>query len=70
MDAFRIVVFILLAAIVSSLGVGLYHLSSGKGDSRKMARALSFRIGLSILLFVLLMVAWRMGWISPNSYAH
>jgi hypothetical protein len=70
MDAFRIVVFVLLAAIVSSLGMGLYHLSSGKGDSNKMLRALTYRIGLSILLFVLLMVAWRLGWITPNSYSH
>jgi hypothetical protein len=68
MDAFRLVVFVLLAAIVSSLGVGLYHLSSGKGDSKKMLRALTFRIVLSIVLFVLLMLAWRLGWISPNGY--
>lgn len=70
MDAFRIVVFVLLAAIVSSLGTGLYHLSSGKGDSQKMLRALTYRIGLSLLLFGLLMLAWRLGWITPNSYAH
>jgi hypothetical protein len=68
MDLIRILVFVLLAAIVSSLGIALFHLASGKGDSDKKLRALSFRIGLSILLFVLLMVAWRMGWISPNSY--
>jgi len=68
MDAFRVVVFVLLAAIVSSLGVGLYHLSSGKGDSNKMLRALTIRITLSILLFVLLMIAWRLGWISPNTH--
>jgi hypothetical protein len=70
MEAFRIVVFVLLAAIVSSLAIGLYHLSSGKGDSRKMLRALSYRIGLSLLLFALLMIAWRLGWITPNTYAH
>lgn len=70
MDLFRLVVFVLLAAIVASLSVGLYHLSSGKGDSRKMARALSYRIALSILLFVLLIVGWRMGWITPNSPVH
>jgi hypothetical protein len=68
MDVFRVVVFVLLAAIVSSLGVGLYHLSSRKGDSNKMLRALTIRIVLSILLFVLLMIAWRLGWISPNRY--
>jgi sulfite exporter TauE/SafE len=70
MDAFRLVVYVLLGAIVSSLGIGLYHLSSGRGDSQKMLRALTYRIALSLLLFVLLMVAWRLGWISPHSYSH
>jgi uncharacterized membrane protein len=69
MDAFRIVVVMLLAAIVSSLAIGLFHLSSGKGDSKKMLRALSYRIGLSLVLFLLLMLAWRMGWIAPNAYS-
>lgn len=66
MDVFRILVFILLAAIVSSLGVGLYHLSSGRGDSKKMLRALTVRIVLSIVLFIALLIAWRMGWITPH----
>jgi len=70
MDAFRIVVFVLLAAIVSSLGIGLYHLSSGKGSSTKMLRALTYRIALSLVLFALLLIAWRLGWIAPNTYSH
>lgn len=57
-----------LAAIVASLGSGLFHLSRGRGeeDSRKMARALTVRITLSLLLFALLMIAWYFGLISPH----
>lgn len=66
MDIFRLAIFVLLAAIVASLGMALYHLSSGKGDSEKMMRALTVRISLSIALFLLLMLAWRMGWITPR----
>jgi hypothetical protein len=66
MDAFRIVVFILLAAIVSSLGMALFQLSSGKGDSKKMVRALTIRVALSIALFLLLLLGWREGWITPR----
>ena len=56
-----------LLAIVLSLGSALVHLVRHKGDSsEKMARALTIRIGLSILLFVLLLVAWRLGWIQPH----
>jgi hypothetical protein len=31
-----------------------------------MVRALSFRIGLSILLFIVLWAAWKMGWVEPH----
>ncbi len=58
-------IILLLAAIVISLGTGLYHLSTGKGDSGKMLRALTVRIALSMALFALLMLAWRAGLISP-----
>ena len=60
----------MLAGIVASLGKALFHMSSGGSDhadhSALMARALSVRIGLSIALFVLLMIAWYFGGISPH----
>ena len=55
-----------LLAIVLSLGSALLHLVRGKGDSKKMARALTIRVGLSILLFLLLLLAWYLGWIQPH----
>jgi formate/nitrite transporter FocA (FNT family) len=65
-DLIRLVILGLLAAIVISLGTALYHLASGKGDSNKMLRALTVRIALSLVLFALLMIAWRTGLISPR----
>jgi hypothetical protein len=64
----RPLVFCLLIAIFVSLASALRHLSRGSGeeDSRKMARALTIRISLSIALFVLLVIAWYMGLISPH----
>lgn len=57
-----------LAAIVASLGFGLFHLSrGGADDSRKMARALTVRITVSLVLFALLMLAWYLGLISPHT---
>ena len=56
-----------LAGIVVSLGFGLFHLSrGGADDSRKMARALTIRITVSLALFALLMLAWYLGLISPH----
>ena len=66
MDLTRILVIGLLFAVVASLGNALYHLATGKGDSGKMLRSLTLRIGLSVALFVMLMLAWRMGLISPH----
>jgi hypothetical protein len=60
-----------LLAIVASLGTGLFHLSRGRGDedSRKLARALTLRIALSLALFALLMIAWHFGLIAPHGLA-
>jgi len=66
-EIFRVVVLIALAAIVVSLGSALYHLSRGtQKDSAKMARALTWRIVLSIALFALIMIAWYAGVITPH----
>jgi hypothetical protein len=66
MDGFRLVVILVLLAIVASLGTALYHLATGKGDSGKMVRSLTLRVALSVGLFLLLMIAWRLGYIRPN----
>jgi len=63
----RLLIFAVLAAIVVSLGTALFHLSrGGAADSRKLARALTIRIALSVALFALLLIAWYMGLISPH----
>lgn len=55
-----------LVAIVIALGTGLFHLVNDKGDSKKMVRALTVRIALSVALFVLLFIAWWQGLITPH----
>ena len=66
MEPIKLLVILVLAAIVLSLGVALYQLATGRGNSGNMLRSLTVRIGLSVALFVLLMVAWRLGLISPH----
>ena len=63
---FKIVILALLAAIVLSLGSGLVFLYKDQGGSRRLVKALTLRIGFSLLLFVLLFLAWAMGWIEPH----
>lgn len=61
-----LIVLILFVAILASLGSALGFLLKSKGDSKRMLQALTLRISLSVLLFVLLLVAWRVGLISPH----
>ncbi|MGH8210184.1 MAG: twin transmembrane helix small protein [Steroidobacteraceae bacterium] len=64
----RLLILAVLVAIVASLGSALFHLSrGGEHDSRKVARALTIRISLSLALFALLIIAWYMGLISPHA---
>lgn len=66
----KVLVAIAFIAILGSLGSALFFMMRGGKDDKargdKMARALAFRIGLSVLLFVCLLIAWKMGWIQPT----
>jgi cytosine/uracil/thiamine/allantoin permease len=65
-ELFRIVVALVLVGIVASLGSALFHLMTDKGQSKKMVRALTLRVGLSVALFIALMVAWALGLVQPH----
>jgi hypothetical protein len=66
MDPAKLLVIAVLLAIIFSLGSALFQLSRGKGDSHKMLRALTWRIALSVALFLVLLISWRMGYIHPH----
>lgn len=56
----------LLALVIASLGSSLYHLVKGGEDSTAMVRMLTWRIGLSVAAFALLMAAIATGLITPS----
>lgn len=68
-------VIVAFLAIIGSLAAALVFMMRGgaqtdadDGAPRKnpMARALAFRVGFSILLFVVVLISYRMGWIHPT----
>ena len=63
-------VIIAFLAIVGSLGAALYFMMqdgrNGKPKTNHMARALAFRVGFSILLFLCVLIAWKLGYIQPT----
>ena len=63
---FKIYIFILLILIGVSLASGLFFLAKDDSASKRLVTSLTFRIILSILLFVSLIVGFMFGWITPH----
>lgn len=59
----KIIVFIMLAAIVVSLGSGLFFLTRDNADSGKVLKALKIRVTLSAALIVFLIGSYYSGYI-------
>ena len=62
----KIIIAIAFILIFSSLGSALFFLMRDKGKSNRTVKALAFRVGFSVALFILLMVAYSLGWIRPT----
>ena len=62
----KIVIVLFLIVILYSLGSALYYMMKSD-SSANMLRALTFRIGLSVALFLLLVLGFYMGWITPSN---
>ena len=62
---FKVVILSLLLVVLVSLGSALVAMA--KGDkSDKMLKALTWRIGLSVCIFILLLIGQAMGFITPH----
>ena len=63
---FKIVVVLALFLIIASLFSALYFLAKDKDGGTRTVRALTLRIGLSITLFLLLLISYYFGLIGPG----
>jgi hypothetical protein len=63
-------VLVAFLAILGSLGAALFFMMrdgrNGTPKTSNMARALAFRVGFSIVLFVCVLLAWKFGYIQPT----
>ncbi len=57
----RYVVIAMLLMIVASLGSALVFMMRDHGNSTRMVKALAIRVGLSVSLFLLLMLGYYFG---------
>ncbi len=63
---FKVFVILLFLVILVSLSSGLVFMVKDKGHTKRAVKALTFRIGLSLLAFVILMTGYLVGWIQPH----
>lgn len=69
MKYFVIGAFVVIIASLAGALLAMMRDDSGSGDaqrSRRMARALTVRIGVSVVLFIAVIVGYHLGWIQPT----
>ncbi|MFN9728073.1 twin transmembrane helix small protein [Acidovorax sp.] len=66
----KYLVLVAFIAVLASLASALFFMMrNGRDDKSRgnhMAKALALRVGLSILLFVCILIAWQLGYIQPT----
>jgi H+/Cl- antiporter ClcA len=65
--ATKILIIIGLILILYSLGSALIFLVKDHGEGDRTVKRLTWRIALSLVLFLALWGAYQMGWIEPNT---
>ena len=64
--AAKLLIILILLIILGSLGSALYFMVTDKGGGKRMVKALSWRIGLSLSLFLLLFILYFLGIVRPH----
>ncbi|MYM70722.1 MULTISPECIES: twin transmembrane helix small protein [Duganella] len=62
----KIAIAIAFMLILGSLGSALFFLMRDKGRSNNTVRSLAVRVALSITLFLLILLAYKLGYIQPK----
>ena len=55
-----------LILILWNLGAGLYYMLVDKGQSKRTVNSLTKRVALSVGLILIVVLAIKMGWITPH----
>jgi len=68
MKAVIIIALLLVLAALASAGAFMLRKDDQADGARdkKMARALTVRVALSVALFLFILLSWYMGWIEPR----
>ena len=68
--AVKLLIVLFMVVIVYNLGAGLFYMMTDKGKTDRTVRALTWRIGLSVFLILLIIVGIATGVIKPHDLGH
>ncbi|MBP8080782.1 MAG: twin transmembrane helix small protein [Arenimonas sp.] len=66
----KLLIIAFLVVILWNLGAGLYYLMVDKGTTNRAVKSLSWRIGTSVALILLVVVGIYSGVIKPHGIYH
>lgn len=62
----KFIIIIIMLIIVGALGSALVFLVRGTNKNNNTIKALTWRIGISLTLFLFLMLAFKFHWLTPH----
>ncbi len=62
----KYIILLFFIFIIYSLGSALYYMMKDGEGSKRMVKALTMRVGFSIALFLFVIFAFWMGWLTPT----
>ncbi len=65
----KLIIVLMLIIVLFYLARASYCIITKQQDGEKMAQALTWRIGLSLLTFAMLLFGLAMGWLHPHGLA-
>jgi hypothetical protein len=66
----KLLIIAFLVVILWNLGAGLYYMMVDKGTTDRTVRSLSWRIGISVVLILIVVAGISTGWIKPHGIYH
>jgi len=65
-----ILIAVVFLGVLAALATALFFMMRGDDEgspkTQRMMRALAFRVGISIVLFLCILLSWKMGWLQPT----
>lgn len=63
----KAVIIILIILMLVSLGSALIFMMKGRGKTDRTVKALTWRVGIWVVLLAFILVAAKLGWLEPSN---